>query len=71
MNPKHLTKALLFTVISCVIKSRQQIWEYLKPYPCWWKILIAVAAACFFTLAFIYATNMEWMLYRILGINTI
>ena len=71
MNPKHLTKALLFALITFLIKSRQDIWDYLKPFPVWWKLVLAFGAASFLTLSFIYATNLEWLLYEWIGFNPI
>jgi Mn2+/Fe2+ NRAMP family transporter len=67
INPKHVTKGLLFALISFIVKSRKEIWAFIQPYPRWWKLILALIAACFLTVAFLFATNMQWLLFELFG----
>lgn len=55
---KKLIMALLAWLIAAAIKQRALVWEWIKPWPAWWKILVASAVAVFITFAFVFAAGL-------------
>ena len=66
---RKTTSALLVAVVAGFISRREQIWDYIKPWPKWWKLLLYLVAGLFVSLVAIWAIGQEWIIYKLIGYN--
>lgn len=55
---KKLILFLLTWLLSAAIRQRDLVWEWIRPWPAWWKILVASVVAVFITFAFVFSAGL-------------
>lgn len=62
------TAALLLLLLSYIIGSRDWIWDIIKPWPRWWKVLLYATAALFICMVFLWSCGFDWVIYALLNV---
>jgi hypothetical protein len=69
MRIRPTTLFLISVLIAQIIGARDRIWYEIKPWPKWWKIVLAIGFGIFVTLVLVWACGLEYLLLHLLSIK--
>jgi hypothetical protein len=67
-KPKYDTLALWLLVVTFATAKRDWIWDIIKPWPRWWKVLLYATSALFFCAVFLWSCGLDWVIYWALNV---